>query len=391
MKNKILFLAFLLTVSGSAWGQSYNQVMQMIQQNNLSIAASQKYLEAETYNYKTGLAPEDPTVEYGYFPGNKSSIGIKQTLDVTMGFDFPTTYFNKKKISRSQAENISYLTQNKIQDILLIARDYYFEIVYLNKYHLVLTKRNEQAHALLEAYQEKFNKGGVNILDLNKAKMELAEAESRLRLNESMIAIYTEKLSMLNYSNKLVVFDTLYPVIQLQSFDTLYNELVAMHPLLKSSSMETELANQQVSLSRSEWLPDLEVGYSGEDIKGDIFQGIKVGISIPLWHDLNKVRYSKMHAEFARLNEKRIYNQTESWLRQKYTEVLALKKNYEEYEQVLTSSNSLAMLEKSLKLGQISLIEYLFEMTYYYRMYDQYLFYEKSYHLALSEMYRFNL
>ena len=391
MKNKIFFFVFLMALSGSTWAQSYNQVMQMIQKNNLSIAATQKYLEAEKYNYKTGLAPDDPTIEYGHFPGNKSSIGIKRTLDVTMEFEFPTTYFNKQKISKTQAENMSYLTQNQIQNILLKARDYYFELVYLNKYYLVLTKRNDQANALMKAYQQKFDKGDANILDLNKAKMQLAEAESQLRLNVSMIAIYTEKLSMLNYNNKVVVFDTLYPVIPLKSFDSLYNELVAKHPLLKSYSKETELANQQISLNRSEWWPDLEVGYSGEDILGDIFQGIKVGISIPLWHDLNKVRYSKVFAEFAKLNEQSMYNQTESWLQQKYMEVLALKQNYEEYEQVLASSNNLAMLERSLKLGQISLIEYLFEMTYYYRMYDQYLIYEKSYYLALSEMYRFSL
>ncbi len=391
MKNKIFFFVFLMALSGSTWAQSYNQVMQMIQKNNLSIAATQKYLEAEKYNYKTGLAPDDPTIEYGHFPGNKSSIGIKRTLDVTMEFEFPTTYFNKQKISKTQAENMSYLTQNQIQNILLKARDYYFELVYLNKYYLVLTKRNDQANTLMKAYQQKFDKGDANILDLNKAKMQLAEAESQLRLNVSMIAIYTEKLSMLNYNNKVVVFDTLYPVIPLKSFDSLYNELVAKHPLLKSYSKETELANQQISLNRSEWWPDLEVGYSGEDILGDIFQGIKVGISIPLWHDLNKVRYSKVFAEFAKLNEQSMYNQTESWLQQKYMEVLALKQNYEEYEQVLASSNNLAMLERSLKLGQISLIEYLFEMTYYYRMYDQYLIYEKSYYLALSEMYRFSL
>ncbi|MBC8436086.1 MAG: TolC family protein [Bacteroidetes bacterium] len=391
MNNKIFFLALLLSVSGSAWAQSYNQIMQSIQQNNVSIAATQKYFEAEKYNYKTGLAPDDPTVEYGYFPGNKSTIGIKQTLDVTLGFEFPTTYINKKRISKTQTENMLYLTQNQIQDILLKARDYYFELVYLNKYHLVLTKRNDQANALMKAYQQKFNKGDANILDLNKAKMQLAETESQLRLNESMIAIYTEKLSMLNYNNKVVVFDTLYPVIPLKSFDSLYNELVAKHPLLKSYSKETELANQQISLNRSKWWPNLEVGYSGEDILGDIFQGVKVGISIPLWHDLNKVRYSKMFAEFARLNEQRMYNQTESWLRQQYLEVLALKKNYEEYKQVLASSSSLAMLEKSLLLGQISLIEYIFEMTYYYRIYDQYLIYEKSYYMALSEMYRFSL
>jgi len=391
MKNKIFFLVFLMSLSGSAWTQSYDQVMELIHQNNVSIAATQKYLEAEKYNFKTGLSPDDPTVEYGYFPGNKSSIGVKQTLDVTMGFQFPTTYINKKKIAESQSENMSYLTQNQIQNILLTARECYFELVYLNKYNMVLTRRNEQANALYEAYRKKFDKGDANILDLNKARMQFAETESQLRLNVSMIDIYTEKLSMLNYNNKIYVSDTLYPVIPLKNFDTLYDELLARHPLLKSYSKKRELANQQISLSRSEWWPDLEVGFSSEDILGDNFRGIKVGISIPLWHDLNKVRYSKMFAEYTKLNEQSMYNQTASWLRQKYLEVMALKKNYEEYQHVLTSTNSLAMLEKSLRLGQISLIEYLFEMTYYYRMYDQYLDYEKSYYIALSEMYRFSL
>lgn len=391
MKNRIFIFAVLIALSGSAWGQSYDQVMQLIRQNNVSIDATQKYLEAETYNHKTGLFPDDPTVEYGYFPGNKSSIGIKRTLDITQGFQFPTTYFNKKKISESKIENTSYLTQNQIQDILLQARDCYFELVYLNKYHLVLSRRNDQANALFEAYKQKFNKGDANILDFNKAKMQLAETESQLRFNLSMIDIYNERLSMLNYNNKISVSDTLYPNIALKNLDTLFSELLNKHPLLKSYSKESELARQQISLNRSEWWPNLEVGYSSEDILGDNFRGIKVGLSIPLWQDRNKVRYSKMFAEYTELNEQSVYNQTKSWLRQKYLEVLALKKNYEEYELVLSSSNSLSMLEKSLKLGHITLIEYLLEMTYFYRMYDQYLNYQKSYYLALSEMYRFNL
>ena len=118
MKNRISIFALLIALSGSAWAQSYDLVMQQIRQNNISIEASQKLLEAEKYNHKTGLFPDDPTVEYGYFPGNNSSIGIKRTFDVTQGFQFPTTYFNKKKISESMTENSSYLTQKQIQDIL---------------------------------------------------------------------------------------------------------------------------------------------------------------------------------------------------------------------------------------------------------------------------------
>ena len=45
MKNKIFFFVFLMSLSGGVLAQSYNQIMQSIQQNNVSIAASQKYLD----------------------------------------------------------------------------------------------------------------------------------------------------------------------------------------------------------------------------------------------------------------------------------------------------------------------------------------------------------
>ena len=136
---------------------------------------------------------------------------------------------------------------------------------------------------------------------------------------------------MLNKNSAIEVISKEYPELELKDYNSFLSELLERHPILKSLEKENEFAQRQISLNRSLWLPDLSVGYSSETILGDTYKGFKFGLSIPLWNDMNKVRYSKAFAEYTELNtiDQRI--KIESWLVQKYKKAIMYQQNMEKY------------------------------------------------------------
>ncbi len=57
----------------------------------------------------------------------------------------------------------------------------------------------------------------------------------------------------------------------------------------------------------------------------------------------------------------------------------------------LNQINNIELLKKLKDLGEISMIEYFMEISYFYQVYDDYLMIEKEYYLALAELFKYRL
>ena len=103
-----------------------------------------------------------------------------------------------------------------------------------------------------------------------------------------------------------------------------------------------------------------------EKVVGEHFQGVTVGVSIPLFENKNAVRYAQLKNEAAQhreIDEKlRFYNEMKTL----HTKAIALQQNIAEFRNQLSLESDLEMLQKALDKGAISLTEYLFEMKVYY-------------------------
>ena len=138
-------------------------------------------------------------------------------------------------------------------------------------------------------------------------------------------------------------------------------------------------------------LPKLEGGYHQQSILGQKYQGFHVGMTIPLWEDKNRIKTERarlVHAEQQIIEHriehhyrnKQLYEQYRHWL-----------KTFHEYQAVLTSANNEALLNKAFQAGQLSLIEYLMEVRYFYDANENLKAAEKELHRAIAELYKFQL
>jgi outer membrane protein TolC len=265
-------------------------------------------------------------------------------------------------------------------------------LIYRRKLQSELSIRKQNAEKWLSAFQTSVEKGQGNIMDLNKAKLQVIEIKAASQENISTTNQLIHKLTELNGGLPIEFADTAYASIDLiPNFEALLQEIRSNDPMWKYLEQEKVIGEQEISLSKSLNLPKIETGYHYQAILGQRFNGLHVGLTIPLWENKNKVKTQQ--AELF-LNEATLHNhvlEQHYEVKQKYEQMTNLKITLDEYHTLFESLNSLDLLDKSLSLGQISTIEYFMELTYYYDALKNFLKIEMEYYMVVAELYKYQL
>lgn len=393
MKNKIIISILLIVITSSALSQStINDILLSVEKNNKAIQSNKKYWEAKRAEFKTGLTPYDPQVEYDYLFGSPVGAGNQKDFSVTQRLDFPSTYKRKRQLSNQQIAQTSLQQSVYRQDILLEAKLISLQIIYLNKKAAELKRRLINTQQLVQDYQKKLDKGDVIVLEVNKAKLQLLNIQNEAALNENEIEVATTKLLELNGGQAIEIKDTAYPLTAVvPDFETLDSAIEANDPLLKVYEQEKAIMQQQIGVQKSLNLPKIETGYHSQGILGQSYKGIHAGITIPLWENKNRLKAAQANLEYANTNaqthilEHRLENKG-------YYDQLAVRlKAMQEYKDLLATLNNTELLNKALTLGQITIIQYFQDESYYFSAYDKYLQMEWEYQQAVARLYKYQL
>jgi outer membrane protein, heavy metal efflux system len=383
------FLLLAIKVNGQT---SIDSVLANIARNNKTIIANTKYWEAKTLEYQTGLTPNNPKLDYDYLIGTPSNAGNQAEFTITQTFDFPTVYARKKHLSKEQIKQSEFQLNANRQDILLEAKLICIELIYRNKLNSELTIRKQNTEKWLTAFQKSLEKGQGNIMDVNKAKLQLIEINAAFQENRSISNQLNQKLTELNGGISIQFSDTAFATYTLiPDFDNLEQEIEAKDPMRKYLEQEKVIGQSEVDLSKSLTLPKFDASYRYQTILGQQFNGLHLGLTIPLWENKNKVKTQQ--AELF-LNEAKLQdhiNEQYYDIKQKYERMTNLKITLDEYKTLFSSLNNVELLDKSLSLGQISTIEYFMEMTLYYEALKNFLKTEMEYNKVVAELYKYQL
>jgi outer membrane protein TolC len=386
----LLVAAFALSSANAQTG--FEKVLSEIERNNKSIVAEKQYWEAQKLSYKTGLNPENPKVDYEHLPGTPEGAGTQKDFSVTQGFDFPTSYGKKRSVSEEQIAQSDLQFTVFRQQILLEAKLACIDYVYRKRLQAQFDKRLENANTLLEAITRKTDQGESNILDLNKIKLLQLEVKNQAELNATELKTLQHRLDEFNGGVAVDLSQIEYPVVpSLPPFETLDSLIESNDPIVKTVKQEREINRKQVGLTRSLTLPKFEGGYHQQSILGQKYQGFHVGMTIPLWENKNKVKTEQarlMLSEY-QITEHRTKHYFEN--KQLYEQYLHWQKTFAEYQTILTSANNEQLLNKAFQAGELSLIEYLMEVRYFYDAVARNIEAEKELQRSIGELYRFQL
>ncbi|WP_320914133.1 TolC family protein [Butyricimonas paravirosa] len=391
---KLYILGWMLLGTLTTRAQnSIDQVLKSIETNNKSLQTNTKMTDAQKLEAQTGKFLANPSVEWEQMWGNRNNPGSEYTLTVKQSLDFPTTYSNKNKLANLKANMIGFQSAAYRQQLLLNAKQTCIEIIYLRKQKSLLDERLANAETMFALYKKRFESGDANQLELNKIQLELLNAQNQSRLNKAALTAAEEQLRNLNGGNPITFDATDYPAgEELINFDQLQAAFMEADPNLKSLTVDQEIANREVKLSRSLTLPKFDVGYKRNAASDHVASnGFMVGVSIPLFENKNTVKKAKAQAEFATasLEDNRLNLKTN--LQQLYQQAEALQISRADYAKVLEQQRNIELLNKALNAGQLSVIDYFTELSTIYDSHQSYLDVEKEYHSILAQLYQYKL
>lgn len=372
--------------------QEIDSVVKQVERNNKSIRANKKYWEARKSEFRTGLTPYDPLVEYDYMWGSPANAGNQKDFSITQRLDFPTAYSRKKELSTQQIAQTALQQLVYRQNVLLETKLYALQVIYLNKKGAELNRRLINTQNLVSDYQKKLDRGDVIILDINKAKLQLLNIQNDVRMNKNEKQLILTKISELNGGLPITIADTIYPTLpSIPDFETLDSTIEANDPIIKVYEQEKKILEKQIALQKAMNLPKIEAGYHSQGILGQSYRGIHAGISIPLWENKSKLHATRSNLEYANFNAEthRLEHRFEN--RKYYEQLDVRRKMLQEYEQLISTLNNTALLNKALSMGQVTIIQYFYDESFYFTAYDKYLQAEWEYQQAVARLYKYQL
>ena len=388
MKCILIFAAALF--AGTAYGQrSVDDVLREVEAASKELKAQRELTAAQKMEAQTGKYLANPSVEFESLWGGAERIRNSE-LTVMQAFDFPSAYASRNKIAKLRSSYYDTEGAALRQQLLLDAKTLCIQIVHLNRMKEFLSERVVNAERLDSAYRRKFAIGEANILECNK--IELISAKTEYNLNEAELLAKCQQLATLTGTESDRFSGLVYPTVEsLPAFEQLSALYMEQNPQVQSLQQQVSVDKQSVSLNRSLSLPKFEMGYR-HDFGGEgRFKGFKVGMSIPLFENKNKVKAARAQAASSSAQLESVRLNAASELRQLYDQAVTLRESMRSMESVLLAQNNLSMLNKALDAGQITVIEYITEIGVLYQSRQMQLQLERDYNLITAQLFRFEL
>jgi len=365
-------------------------VLAEVEKNNTSLSAHRKSIDAERIGNKTGLTPQNPEVEFNYLWGNPSAIGNRTDFSIKQSFDFPTAYSYKNQISNLKNEQAELEYKKQRNEILFQTRVICVKLTYFNAIKIELSKRQANALQVADAYKSKYSAGEVGILEYNKAQVNLLNANKEVENNEIESNALLSELAMLNGGNAINFADSLFSMQTIPAdFEQWFTLVEAKNPLLQWVKQEIAISEKQAKLNTAMSLPKFYGGFMSEKVVGQQFQGVTVGITIPIWENKNTVKYAKAKTIATQSIETDAKLQFYNIMKATHIKVVALQNNVTDYRSKLALFSNSALLEKAFIMGEISLTEYMYELSLYYENIQKLLEMEMNFNVAFAELMKF--
>lgn len=344
----------------------YAPVLNRVEQGSTTLRALKEQQNAKQKANHVGLAPDDPEVEFGYLWSHPASGGNRKDVSVTQQFDFPTAYVERARLSVLQDQSAELNYRQQRQQILLQAKQACVELVFQNALHYIYTQQTDWARKTASSYEYMLKQGEGNKLDYNKALLNQMEMENQLQQVE---VNQQQQLSLLSslaggQSVELEVAEYAEEYSLPQDFESWFVRAEASSPALQYLGSQVKENQRQIKVARAQGLPKISVGYMGELVPSQKYNGVTVGMSIPLWENRGRVRQARTEANAAQiaLEDARVQYYTQ--LRSLYKQAQQLQQSIHSMKHSIQMYADYSLLQRAYESGELTLAAFLTEKSY---------------------------
>lgn len=390
MKKVIIITSIVVLCFKLNAQNAFDNVLIEVEKNNTSLSAFRKSIDAEKIGNKTGLAPQNPGLEFNYLWGNPSTAGNRTDFSIKQSFDFPTAYSYKSQIADLKNEHAELDYKKQQYEILHQTRVVCIKLIHQNALKAELKNQCVNAVNIADACKKRYDNGNTGILEYNKAQVNLLNLNKELEYIEIERNALLSELILLNGGKAISFNDSVFSTQAIPSdFGEWYTPAESGNPQLQLLKQEIAISEKQTQLTTTMNLPKLYAGYMSEKVAGQQFQGLSAGITIPLWENKNTGQYAKARTVAMQNIESdaklKFYNE----MKAAHSKATALQNCVSDYRSKLAAFSNTELLNKALGKGEISLTEYLYELSLQTESIKKLLEIEMNLNMALIELTRY--
>ena len=381
---KRIFVLALCSV-GCFFGTSAQSVreniLRMVLENNPTLKSVRLTNEAAYWESRSGITLSNPEVEFGYQSDFANDGSYKRQLNLSQEIDFSVVSGRKKRLAVAQNalnEKEYQKSSKEVEGEILQLLD---RMVYLRKKRDMYIQRIDNSKQIVDLYERSWKNGDCSKLNYNRARLSLADVVASyqtnyLELNSAYMRLTTANGGAAIDTAGLGYDETTLPL----EFDSWFASVVDSLPDVQASMQQHTLYEAEKKLAQSYWWPKLTAGYQSERTNDENFHGLNVGLSLPLWENRNSVKAAKLKVSAAEAQTNIRKQSQHDAIYQLYSQARELEKLYATYGESLSNILEMkALLQKAVEAGEMSLTDYLVEVSTYYDLTEKLLDAEYQY------------
>lgn len=393
-------IALVMAGMMSATTPEYTEIASRLASHLNGGQAESATLAAEKSSLNSEVAPSDPEVDFEYLwpssagEANRWSAGISQELP-----DFRKMSATRRVIRaidsldiiqrRAAAAEATYEAEQRLINLIGAKR----ELMMLQEIH-------ENFDSLTVSYTRAWEKGEVTILDLNKIKIEHARASAADRDAQGKVAALTAEIVALSggdISADELVSLVDYPMYHLPESghgcrpeDGMMEKVVRDSPQFKVLAAQEKVAAEKSGLASKERFPKLTLGYVHAYEDGNHFNGLSAGLTLPVFSRKSS-RLAAEAEEYALKSGNMMKTQEMiATANADCARAHTLQRQLAMLGPAVENTNNIRLLKMALEGGEISLLEYLQETSYFVDAAREYNAARLEYALILASLARWS-
>ena len=393
MKRTLIILYMVCAAAPILCAQSvlksgWESWMAQIAQNNTTLKALHRQMQASVLANGSNLSLPDPEAEVAYLVGTPKGVPNRTNVSLTQSLDWDVLLGRRRALAKANNQVAYNDYRLAVQQVLTEADEQFTSLVYYNKLCGELSQRQALAEEIERLYQQKFERGDINQLEVNKVRLNASVCRADwARANNERQQILAN-LQRLNGGHAVAFTDTVYPLAG-KALPPLVDFQSALAGSLAVQTAQAAVAQSEaeIKVAKAEGLPALTVGFQGEYIKQNNYSGLSLGFTVPIWGNSRK-KIRKAEAELAanRLTVDDVIYQERAQVAKLYASAQQLQQAANALQKDMQLMNNDQLLRRSLELGQISLLDYLLELSFYYTARTSQLEAERDAQLAVSAL-----
>lgn len=367
MKFRLSFIIGLMAIGLSALAQdAFYNIVNRIADNNIELKALTSQLEADKTGLTTNNNLSDPELEFEHQWGQRH-IGNKWSVGVSQSFEWPGLYGARRRANSASANLLNCQLATRKADVRLAISESLINYVYAEKLAALYGRMKTNVDTMLAVAGRGAAVGEVSRLDVGKIRIEQALVERRLNQAEADHRKALSELNVLNGDSSATVFlaglhdyaSTVIPSL---------SECIALaensSPEVVESRAAVETARLNLDVAGGQSRPGFSLGYNHDYELGDHFNGIKVGVTLPLFSARGKKAEAQMRVMSAQQSREDAGLAARLTVDEVYTSIARLDDEISRLGDAVRNSETHRLLDVALKARHITLAEYFSQVNY---------------------------